>query len=223
MWEYRRLSTGMQFVASLVDPQYIPVAQESGADLIELRLDRFTEGMTPEACRLLEENALPVILTVRSAREGGVFAGPPGDWPDIASPFLPYADYVDLEQAFAGFAPDVRRSGKKVIASYHHDGMLPMSRVKEIEAVLREFGDPKIVLRPDTLEDILSICRFTADAEKPITTSIMGARFRFARIMLPLFGSSMIFCHVGIPAAEGQFTIEEARRILIPLLSVDYS
>jgi 3-dehydroquinate dehydratase-1 len=46
----------------------------------------------------------------------------------------------------------------------------------------------------------------------------MGGEFRFARILLPIFGSSMIFCYAGIPAAEGQFTVAEARQILTPLM-----
>lgn len=208
----------MRYVVSITDPWHIPVATESGADIIELRLDRFSSGMTPETGRILEENDLPVILTVRSAREGGAYAGSPDAWPDIAGPFLPFADYVDLEQAYAGFAPEVSRSGKKVIASFHYDGMLPLSRISAIEQDLREYGCPKIVLRPGSPEDLLSLCRFTLQAKKPIVTSIMGSEFRSGRILLPLFGSSLIYCHAGIPAAEGQFSVEEARRILAPLL-----
>jgi 3-dehydroquinate dehydratase-1 len=208
----------MQVVASVVDPRYIPVAQEAGADVIELRLDRFPDGLTPESAIILEENPLPIILTVRSRLEGGGFSGPPEDWQARIDPFLPYAAFVDMEQQFSAFEPEIRRSGKTVIASFHHDGMLSPDDLAAAAARLRQYGIPKIVVRPETVEDVLAFCSFTYHTEKPVITSIMGENFRFARILLPLFGSSMIFCYAGIPVADGQFTVREARQVLTPLL-----
>jgi 3-dehydroquinate dehydratase-1 len=209
----------MQFVASVVDPRYIPVARESGADLVELRLDCFSGDLTKETMAILEENPLPLILTIRSKLEGGGFSGSPDEWRKTIDPFLPYASFVDLEQQFAGFDPAMKRLKKTVIASFHHDGMLSGKALEATASVLRQYGIPKIVVKPGTLSDVLAFCSFTIHSEKPIITSIMGGEFRFARILLPLFGSSMIFCYAGIPAAEGQFTVPEARQILTPLLA----
>jgi 3-dehydroquinate dehydratase I len=208
----------MQFVASVVDPRFIPVAHETGADLVELRLDRFSGTLSKETAAILEENPLPLILTVRSSQEGGGFHGSVDTWKEVAGPFLPYAGFVDLEQQFAGFAPEMKRLKKTVIASFHHDGMLSCGALEATASVLRTYGIPKIVVKPGTSDDVLSFCSFTSHAEKPVITSIMGGEFRFARILLPLFGSSMIFCYAGIPAAEGQFTVPEARQILTPLM-----
>jgi 3-dehydroquinate dehydratase-1 len=208
----------MQVVASVVDPRYIPVAEEAGADVIELRLDRFPAVLTPEYATILDETNLPLILTVRSRHEGGEFSGSPDDWQVLIQPFLPYAAFVDMEQQFAAFAPEIRRSGKVVIASFHHDGMLSSEAMASAGLRLRQYGIPKIVVRPETVEDVLAFCSFTYHAEKPVITSIMGEKFRFARILLPLFGSMMVFCYAGIPAAVGQFTVREARQILTPLL-----
>lgn len=212
------LISRMQFVASVVDPRYIPVASEEGADLVELRLDRFSGVLTGEAAAILEENPLPLVLTVRSRQEGGEFAGSPDDWRELVDPFLPYAAYVDLEQRFAGFAPEMKQMGKTVIASFHHDGMLSPEALEAAVSGLRQYGIPKIVVRPGSFDDVLAFCSFTSHAGKPVITSTMGGEFRFARILLPLFGSSIIFCYAGLPAAEGQFTVPEARQILIPLL-----
>ena len=209
----------MQFVASVVDPRYIPVAQEAGADLVELRLDRFSGVLTGETAAILEENPLPLVLTVRSRQEGGGFPGSPDDWRVAVDPFLPYAEFVDLEQQFAGFAPEMKRLKKTVIASFHHDGMLSGGELEAAGSVLRQHGIPKIVVKPGSLDDVLAFCSFTSHARKPVITSIMGEKYRFARILLPLFGSSMIFCYAGIPAAGGQFTVPEARQILAPLLT----
>jgi 3-dehydroquinate dehydratase-1 len=208
----------MQIVASVIDARYIPVAQESGADIIELRLDRFTAGLNPESVTILEENDLPVILTARSRQEGGNFSGSYEAWQALIEPFLPYAAFVDLEQQMGAAAPEIQQSGKTVIASFHFDGMLSPGSLESVSSRLRQYGIPKIVIRPETMEDVLSFFSFTHHAEKPVITSIMGEKFRFARILLPLFGSSMIFCYAGIPAAEGQFTVRDARQILTPLL-----
>jgi 3-dehydroquinate dehydratase-1 len=208
----------MQVVASVVDPRYIPVAQEAGADVIELRLDRFPAGLTPESATILDENNLPLILTVRSRQEGGGFSGSPKDWQALIEPFLPYAAFVDMEQQLRSLAPEIRQSGKTIIASFHYEGMLSSESLDSVQSRLRQYGTPKIVVQPGTMEDVLSFCSFTHHAEKPVITSIMGEKFRFARILLPIFGSSMIFCYAGIPAAEGQFTVSEVRQILTPLL-----
>lgn len=209
----------MQIVASVIDPRYVPVAQEDGADVIELRLDLFPAGLQPETSEILDDNDLPIILTVRSRQEGGGFSGSEQDWKSLVKPFLSYATFVDMEQQVAALAPEIQGSGKTVIASFHHDGMLSAGALASGESFLRQYGIPKIVVRPATLEDVLSFCSFTYQAEKPVITSIMGKKFRFARILLPLFGSSMIFCYSGMPAAEGQFTVKEARQILAPLMS----
>jgi 3-dehydroquinate dehydratase-1 len=208
----------MQFVASVVDPRYIPVAREAGADLVELRLDRFSGSLTGETAAILEENPLPLILTVRSRQEGGGFSGSPDELRRAIDPFLPYARYVDLEQQFAEFAPEMKRLEKTVIASFHHNGMLSSGELETMSSVLRQYGIPKIVVKPGTPDDVLAFCSFTSHAEKPVITSIMGGEYRFARILLPLFGSSMIFCYAGIPAAEGQFTVPEARQLITPLM-----
>ncbi|NTU99837.1 MAG: type I 3-dehydroquinate dehydratase [Methanoregulaceae archaeon] len=166
---------------------------------------------------ILAENTLPLILTVRSRQEGGGFMGSPDDWRELVEPFLSSAMYVDLEQRFAGFAPEMKHLGKTVIASFHHEGMLSPEDLEDAVSGLRQYGIPKIVVKPGTLSDVLAFCSFTIHSEKPVITSIMGGGFRFGRILLPLFGSSMIFCYAGLPAAEGQFTVPEARQILSAL------
>ena len=37
----------------------------------------------------------------------------------------------------------------------------------------------------------------------------MGASFRYARAVLPLFGSEFVYRHTGVPTAEGQYSVEE--------------
>jgi 3-dehydroquinate dehydratase-1 len=208
----------MLIVASVIDPRYVPVAWEAGADAVELRLDRFEPGLTAETEEILDGNDLPLILTVRSREEGGGYSGSPEGWRDLIDPFLPFADYVDIEQRFATYSPAINRLGKTVISSFHASKMPSLPELAEIESRLRSFGIPKIVVCPASLDDVLAFCEFTHRAEKPVVTSIMGGKFRFARILLPIFGSEMFFAYAGVPAAEGQFQVREARDILARLL-----
>jgi len=81
-----------------------------------------------------------------------------------------------------------------------------------LERELCVFGDiPKIVVTPRHEEDIIEMISFTHAAKKPVITGVMGEGFRYARLILPLFGSEFIYCHAGVPTADGQYSIDEAK------------
>jgi 3-dehydroquinate dehydratase-1 len=204
----------MQLVASVADPQDIPGAEAEGADCIELRLDLFPHELPEAGIQAIRECRLPIILTVRSREEGGAFTGSTGEWRALMEPWLPLAAMIDIEQRFSTAAPGYQELGKEIIASFHTAEMLSGAELREIESRLRRYGIPKIVVGPRSPEDVLSLCAFTLHAEQPVITSIMGSRFRFARLILPLFGSSFLFCAAGSPTAEGQFSVREARELL---------
>ena len=42
----------------------------------------------------------------------------------------------------------------------------------------------------------------------------MGGQFRYARAILPLFGSDMVYCHVGTATAAGQYSVQEFVRLM---------
>jgi len=204
----------MQLVASVADPQDIPGAEADGADCIELRLDLFPGTLPEAAVRAARDCRLPIILTVRSREEGGAFTGSIGDWQALMEPWLSLAAMIDIEQRFSTTAREYQELGNEIIASFHTPLMPSGAELREIESRLRRYGIPKIVVGPQSAEDVLSLCTFTLHAEQPVITSIMGSRFRFARLILPLFGSSFLFCAAGRPTAEGQFPVREARELL---------
>ncbi len=208
----------MQLVASVADPKDIPGALADGADLIELRLDLLPRNLPDSAVRTINECRLPIILTVRSSGEGGSFSGSAEEWALLIEPWLARAAMIDIEQRFSAAVPRYRNLGKEIIASFHTPGMPTGEELRQIESRLRSHGIPKIVVGPRSHEDVLSLCAFTLHAEQPVITGVMGSRFRFARLILPLFGSSYLFCAAGRPTAEGQFPVREAR-ILIDALT----
>jgi 3-dehydroquinate dehydratase-1 len=88
--------------------------------------------------------------------------------------------------------------------------MLPLHILFVLEQELRSYGDiPKIIVTPTNEDDLIDLIAFTRAAKKPICTGVMGAQFRYARAILPLFGSAFVYCHTGVPTAEGQYSVEE--------------
>ena len=200
----------MKIVAALTDPTHAAKAKKQGADIIELRVDLYDGDLKKIAKKAKESSGLPVILTLRSAQEGGQFFGTPEEWMTKLAPLLPFADYVDVERQYAGHVPAIREAEKKIIASHHSGQMVPLYILFVMEREVRVYGDiPKIVITPQSNEDVLEFLAFTQAAHKPICTGVMGDTFRHARAMLPLFGSEFVYCHTGVPTAAGQYSVEE--------------
>lgn len=203
----------MKVAASIFDAEGLRVAEESGADLIEFRLD-LAEERAERIGRQIGMARLPVILTLRSAHEGGRFRGGSDAWFRTIEPLLGIATYVDVERRFRKYADRIRSEGAEIIASVHTGEMPARDAMEEVEGDLRSYGDiPKIVVNPLTLEDLLDLLAFTLRAKRPICTGTCGERFRYSRLLLPLFGSEIVYCHTGRPTGEGQYHIREWKRL----------
>jgi 3-dehydroquinate dehydratase-1 len=200
----------MKIVAALTDPSCASAAQEQGADIVELRFD-LMEGdplLLVRQCRKI--CSLPIIATFRSAQEGGRYFGDADEWLGKIRPVIPLVDYVDIEQRFSIHAAVVREAEKTIIASHHTSGMVPLHVLFALERELRMVGDiPKIIVTPANEDDIIDLISFTRAAKKPVCTGVMGTAFRYARAILPLFGSELVYCSAGEATAEGQYSVEE--------------
>lgn len=200
----------MKIVASIADPELGTTAIAAGADLIELRLDLMDPDPLPQVKQCRKAVTSPLIATLRSASEGGTFTGTPVEWIRRIEPILPFVNYVDMEQKYASYASMVRSHDKIIIASCHSADMPPLFELFALERDLRTYGDiPKIIVTPRNEDDIITLISFTHAALKPVCTGVMGARFRSARAILPLFGSEFVYCHAGTPVAEGQYSVKE--------------
>jgi 3-dehydroquinate dehydratase-1 len=200
----------MKIVAALTDPTHAALAERQGADIVELRVDLYTGDVLQQVKDAKASCTLPVIVTLRSAQEGGQFFGNADEWMERVRPLLPFADYVDIEQPFARNAREVYEAGKTIIASHHAPQMVPLYILFVMERELRAYGSiPKIVVTPQNDADVIELLTFTEAANKPICTGVMGSEFRHARAVLPLFGSEFVYCHTGSPTAAGQYSVEE--------------
>jgi 3-dehydroquinate dehydratase-1 len=99
--------------------------------------------------------------------------------------------------------------------------MLSLAELFQVERNLRAFGDiPKIIVTPQDKDDLINLIAFTSAAKKPVCTGVMGSEFRYARAVLPLFGSAFMYCHMGTHTAEGQYSVAEfvlLRKLLLGL------
>jgi len=200
----------MKIIASLTDTSLAVAARDAGADMIECRLDLMADDPVAQVRACREQVALPIIATIRSGAEGGRFFGDADEWFRQIQPVLPYVEYVDVEQRFARHATPIRAEKKIIIASYHTSQAMALPDLFMLERELRVYGDiPKIIITPSTAEDIVDLAAFTCAAKKPVCTGVMGTAFRYARVMLPFFGSELVYCHVGSATATGQYSVEE--------------
>ncbi len=204
----------MKIVASLSDPEAAIRAEEQGAEMLELRLDLVEGDPAEVAGSIRNASTLPVIGTLRSAQEGGRYFGNPDEWITRVRPVISSCDYIDIEQRFSKNAPIVRAAGKKVIASFHTTEMPDLASLYHIERELRSFGDiVKMIVTPRNEEDVIELIAFTHSIRQPICTGVMGEEFRYARAVLTLFGSGLVYCHTGTPTAAGQYSVAEFRQI----------
>jgi len=204
----------MKIVASITDSSQAASAVEQGADMIEIRLDLIESDGARQAASCRNAVSVPIIATLRSAHEGGKYFGDAVEWYKRVQQVVPFSDYIDVEQRFAVHAAHLRAGGKKIIASFHADRMVPLSGLFELERHLRTFGDiVKIIVTPQNEEDLIELITFTHAVKQPVCTGVMGDRFQYARAILPLFGSELVYCNVGAPTAAGQYTVEEFVRL----------
>lgn len=204
----------MRIVATVVNAREASLAAELSPDLLEIRFDLMDADSGVEVPLIRSAFRGPVILTNRSVEEGGKFRGSPDAWWEALRPHLGSGDLVDVELRFSSFSPRIRGHGKGIIASHHTERMPTHEELLEIERDLRRYGDlPKIVVQPRDEHDLLDLLSFTLEAEKPICTGVLGEAFRFARAILPLFGSDLAYTHAGTRAAPGQFSLADFRKI----------
>ena len=156
----------------------------------------------------------PVILTLRSSEEGGAFAQDADTWMDTIMPFLSYVTMVDVEIRYRKFAQSLKEMGKTIIASCHSNEMLSSDALTALYQDLRRYGDiPKIAVHPRDTDDLLTLLTFTHTSGKPLIVSVTGGSCRYARPLLPLFGSLFTYCYIDNPTAKGQYSLREMRMI----------
>ena len=171
---------------------------------------------------------IPIIFTVRTDREGGMWHGSTNHYVNILleASKCPEADLVDVElfgdvPRMRELIPRIQAEGKKVIASNHHFSETPASQVmKTILDEMEEAGADirKLAVMPASPEDVLRLLEVTRQASEeekaPVITMSMGSLGAVSRVCGQVFGSCVTFGTVGQASAPGQLELSALRRIL---------
>lgn len=208
-------------------------AKESGADMIELRIDLLKDeersvAKIKEFVSMLRLT-MPVIITNRRKEEGGSFSGTEEERIALLSSILETADVNAVDIEF--FAPAASKTAVverakrlkiPVIFSYHDFKGMPgrAELLKIISGMYEEGGSvAKIAVTPQTFSDALQLLELTQELSregKLLATIGMGPVGRHLRVIAPLYGSVLTygFLEGDEEVAPGQFSVRELKLLL---------
>lgn len=192
----------------------IKEAKEKGADIVELRVDQFSNTSVDYVKdKLLEvkERGLKTILTVRIPEEGGREVK---NREEIFEKLAPLSDYTDIELSQRSLLVKLHNllDGKgRLIISYHNFEVTPPNWI--IREVLREgyrFGGiPKIAVKANSYEDVARLLCISRQVEGEKIVIAMGDYGKVSRIAGYIFGSVITYASLGKSFAPGQISLEE--------------
>ena len=207
----------------------------SRADIVEWRADWFESVMDIEKVKdVLEQlssvlNEIPLLFTLRTAREGGEIDLSPEAYLKINQSVVATGrvDLIDVEvlseeTITEKMIESAHAAGVKVVGSNHQFDSTPsqeeivdrLRRIQDLEADIC-----KIAVMPQKETDVIRLLEATAImhqkyAEKPIVTMSMAKLGVVSRITGEIFGSALTFGTVKKASAPGQIESETLYQLL---------
>jgi 3-dehydroquinate dehydratase/shikimate dehydrogenase len=188
-----------------------------GADLIELRVDAIRE---PDLERLRAATRMPVILTCRSPREGGLYRGTEEARLSLIRRALELGfDYVDVE--VSSWTQELRRTRtiSKLILSHHAFDAYPEDPQSIVERAVELGADVvKLAVQTSSLIDCLRLAAVGSPARKRgvgFTPIAMGPSGIASRILAPRLGADFTYASArGLPSTgPGQLDLDELLKV----------
>jgi 3-dehydroquinate dehydratase I len=190
-------------------------ARSEGLGFAEARVDLFQDRSIEVVRSVVREvgRVLPVLLTVRSSKEGGAFRGDDAGRLSIYRALLPDVAAVDVELA-AKVRPEVvraaRRARRTVVLSHHDFRATPSDRA--LDAIVRrgrEAGADVTKITALTPDD-RAVARLAAvlarHAASPLVVIGMGEHGKKTRVFFPALGSLFTFASLDRATAPGQLS-----------------
>lgn len=209
------------------------IREVRGADFIEIRADGLkveVENFASETKRLLNnarlQSELPLLLTVRNEKEGGVFPGSERERAQVILESLSLAEGIDIELRMDTELRDeiiqqAKSSNVDVIISYHDLHSTPaqdtlLEIMEEEESAGADIA--KVAVFARTKRDVFRLLNVLERAldrlSIPVIAIALGDVGKVSRVVAPLLGSAATYGYVGRETAPGQIEAEKLREIL---------
>ncbi|RBP67074.1 3-dehydroquinate dehydratase [Brevibacterium sanguinis] len=202
-------------------------------DVIEWRIDPLgprSEAILELAPQVLSAG-LPVLVTLRTAGEGGAAEVTDEEYREILSRTVPElsgsADVpvaLDVEIARRGadeLIAHAHEHGVAVVASHHNFTATdsPADLGATFDRMAAAGADvAKIAMTPGSAHDVTTVLEATAEADARLDCSVLGISMgqlgRATRILGADFGSCATFAQLGLASAPGQIDVAELAAIL---------
>ncbi len=202
------------------------LAAEAGADMLELRIDRWLLPEVPTAgqvAQLVKAAPLPVIVTCRPTCEGGQSDLTTEQRMQVLQHAVNAgATYVDVEldtahKATADFVSGRSRENQGgLILSSHDFAGRPARLATLTEELFRSHADiVKLVWQARTVRDNLEAFEILQHRAKPAIVLCMGEAGLISRVLAKKFGAFLTFASLRTESgtAPGQVTLTDMKRL----------
>ncbi len=209
----------------LTDKGVTSIDSIEGADIIELRIDMFSDISIPHIKNIFikakERFNAPIIATCRAKQEGGAIDLSEDKRAEIISAVITITDSIDIEMHSViaeKIINKAKENNKTSIVSYHNFSETPpLSKLSDLfnKGNGMDADIVKIAVMPNSPEDLRVITEFTLRYhDREIITIAMGDIGMASRIYLPMIGSLFTFASLEAETAPGQLHIKEIKRFL---------
>ncbi len=209
-------------IVGRINSKVVAKAVSQGADIIEVRLDTFDDLSPAKAEKALEHlreiTSLPILLTLRSGREGGMIGISDKVRLNIITEAIRYADIIDIELGARSILRNVidlaHETGKPALVSYHNFKATPGTKaLLEIISKARSAGADlvKIAAFANTKEDIRRLAKLLPDSNDLVIIA-MGPIGVASRVFFPILGSRITYGSVTGKTAPGQLSLKEIKK-----------
>ena len=215
-------------VTDRADRTGLTKAARTGADLIELRLDtvRVRKGaaIITALKSFRKSSPVPVLLTIRSKKEGGRYLVKDDERLRLFKELTPYVDGIDIElsskKIIKGVVREAKKRKKLVVVSFHDfkgtpgekklDGIVTRAKRAGADAV-------KIAASVASTEHVKRLATLVATGKDLIVIGMdkgMNKKGAATRVFFPLIGSLITYGSVTSSTAPGQMSVKELKKEL---------
>jgi 3-dehydroquinate dehydratase-1 len=203
-------------------------ARAAGVEVAELRIDLFKSATPVHVVEVARRYAaVPRLITIRSAAEGGRWAGTEAERFKLFAALMPEAAAIDVELGSDDIRDLVLEMAEQAkvlkIISYHNFSEAPDDDFLHgvVRASKQRGADlVKISVLTRTEADVQRLARFTLDyMSNGLITIGMGATGSVSRALFPALGSRLTYADIGLGTAPGQLRYDvlcDMLRLLYP-------